>query len=84
MHILYCYELLLKKFGSLVYAEKMKINNFVLPKIFYDRRGSELVSLYKRNLKHYGINMSESEKIKLIKASTYIKQYNIKHILFKN
>ena len=79
----YSFEVLLNKFSS---NKNLKINNFGLSDenktalIFYDEIGSGLASVYKRNLKHLGIELNKSEEIILKKAENYIRNNNISHI----
>jgi FkbM family methyltransferase len=79
-----CFKMLLNKFSS----QNIRLNNFGLSskdadfRIFYDKEKSGLASLYKRNLKHYNIDMSEGETIRVGTAKDYIESNYIKHIDF--
>jgi len=46
----------------------------------YDRERSGLASLYRRDLRHYNIELSKSEEIETICAGDYIDQKQIPHI----
>lgn len=50
--------------------------------IFFDRPGSALASLYKRNLDQYSIDMGLSEEIGTIRLDGYIRDNNVQHIHF--
>jgi FkbM family methyltransferase len=51
-------------------------------KIYYNKEGSSLASLYQRNLKNYDLQLDKSEEIKLIRLDRYIQDCDIKHIDF--
>lgn len=51
-------------------------------KIFYDKEGSGLASLYERNLKSYGLELDKFEKIKLKRADAFLIANDIDHIDF--
>lgn len=48
--------------------------------IFYDKEGSKLASLYKRDLKNYFIEMNKSEKVETIRLDDYINEHQIQQI----
>lgn len=80
-----CFDVLKKRF---VHYGNVKINKFGasdkngIANIYYDKEKSGLASLYKRNLKHYNIQMNQSEEIILRRLDEYIKENEIKHIHF--
>lgn len=71
------------KFAS---QENIILNNFGLSdeikktEIFYDEEKSGLASLYKRHIKHFGIDFKKSEIIMLKRADEYIQEKAVKHI----
>lgn len=48
--------------------------------LFTDSPGSGLASLTKRNLEHFGIDLSQSEKVRIDKIDNYCSAKNIQHI----
>lgn len=78
-----CYNVLRQKFLN---HQNIKLNQFGVSDseteatIYYDSKSSGLASLYQRNLKHYQIDFSNKETIKLRRLDSYIKEYNISHI----
>jgi FkbM family methyltransferase len=78
-----CFEVLKEKFKN---YNNISINNFGLSDIestaqlFFDKERSGLASLYKRNLKFYGIELNMCEEIYLKKAQDYIDEKKINHI----
>lgn len=42
--------------------------------IYYDEERSEIASLYRRNVKHYGLSLLQSEEIETICAAMYIEE----------
>lgn len=55
-------------------------NNAV--KIYYNEEGSQLASLYKRDLKAYFIEMNQFEEIETVRLDDYIKTAQLSHIHF--
>jgi FkbM family methyltransferase len=79
------FKMLQSKFSE---DDCMILNNFGFSSeekeciIYYDKEKSGLASLYKRDLKTYGISFRFSEKIVLLRGDRYIKQRKLKHIDF--
>lgn len=48
--------------------------------LFFDKKTSELASLYKRELTHYNIDMSQTEEVKLTTLDLYCTKNNITKI----
>jgi FkbM family methyltransferase len=67
-------------------GDGITLNNLGLGKesceavLHYSEGGSEGASLTKRDLQHYGVNMSLSETVKLITLDEYCLTHNIRHI----
>ena len=80
-----CFKILESKFSHI---ENIFLNNFGLSEkegkslIYFDKETSGLASLYKRDLKDYNIEMTNSEEIILKRVDGYIKEKNITHINF--
>ncbi|MBK2340595.1 FkbM family methyltransferase [Francisella philomiragia] len=80
-----CFESISEKFKD---DSAIFLNNFGASSesgeavIFYDREQSGLASLYKRNLGAYGIELNQSETIRLKRLEEYIEERNISHIDF--
>lgn len=78
-----CFEILNKKFGGI---SSIKLNNIGLSncqektKIFFDKEGSSLASVYKREISTNEFNFNED--IFLTKAENYISSNSIAHIDF--
>ena len=79
-----CFSIISKKFND----ENIVLNNFgasnenAKATIFYDKEKSGLASLYQRNLDSYGLELNQSEEIKLRRLDKYIEEKNIEHIDF--
>ncbi|MBQ7168831.1 MAG: FkbM family methyltransferase [Synergistaceae bacterium] len=69
--------------SSLGGREKVTLNNFGLSskksegRLWYDKTGSGLASLYKRQLEQFGIDFEQSEAVKLDTLDSYIDGKNI-------
>lgn len=78
-----CFQELVKKYKGKnnMYLNKWAVSdkNEELP-IFYDSQGSALASLYQRDLKHFAIDMNQSEKVETIRLDEYLKKHQIQHI----
>ena len=48
--------------------------------IYYNKTGSPLASLYKRDIEEYNISLNQNEKINLIRLDSYIDKKNVSHI----
>lgn len=79
----YSFEKLTEKLASSGYVI---LNNFGLGKkeetaeLFYEKEGSGLASLTKRNLSHFNIEFNKSEKIQIKTLDSYCASKNIKYI----
>lgn len=79
-----CFSVVYDKFKN----KNIKLNNFGISDkegsayIHYNKEGSELASLYQRNLVDTDFEFIQSEEIKLRRMDTYIEELNIKHIDF--
>lgn len=80
-----CFEVISKKFKD---NKNIFLNNFGASNedgeavIFYDKEKSGLASLYQRNLDAYGLELNQSESVKLKRLDGYIENNNISHIDF--
>lgn len=78
-----CFQELVKKYKG---RNNILINKLAVSDksgqvpIFYDKEGSSLASLYKRNLKNYFIDMNKWENVDTIRLDDYIKKHQIQHI----
>lgn len=78
-----CFEDLVNKFrtyGNFFVNKKGLSDTEEKCLIYYDREQSGLASLYRRDLRHYNIELSKSEQIETICAVDYIDQKQIPHI----
>ena len=78
-----CFETLenrFKTYGNVYLNRKALSDTESKHLIYYDQDQSGLASLYKRNLRHYNVELSESEEIETICAEEYIDQRQIVHI----
>ncbi len=50
--------------------------------MFYDKENSTLSSLYQRDIDQYGIELSNTEEVRIITLDSFCKSENIEHILF--
>ncbi len=78
-----CFEALEDRFrayGNIYLNKKALSDTESKCLIYYDREQSGLASLYKRDLRHYNIELSESEEIETVCAEEYINQKQITHI----
>ncbi len=79
-----CFSILNQKFNN----KNFILNNFgvsnksTVTKIFYDKEGSGLASLYQRNLESYHVELNQSEEIQLKRLDEYIKEKSVNHIDF--
>jgi FkbM family methyltransferase len=80
-----CFSAISKKFSN---EYNVILNNFGVSnsdesaRIYYDKEGSGLASLYQRNLDSYNLELNQSEEIKLRRIDKYIEEKNINHIDF--
>lgn len=78
-----CYSILKGKFDA---QKNIQLNKSGISEkegkmdIFFEKEGSTLASLYKRNLGHLNIEMQQKEQIDLVRLDNYIEQKQIKHI----
>ena len=80
-----CFETVSAKFGGMdhvILNRKAISNKAEQVEIYYDVAGSELASLYKRNLDAYSTEMNRSETVEAIRLDSYIETAGIKHIHF--
>lgn len=79
------FEELSRKFSG---KQKIFLNNFGLSdnpgeiKIFFSREKDPWSSVYKRNLKHYGLEFEKFQIVRMERGEDYIKQKNLQHINF--
>jgi FkbM family methyltransferase len=79
------FEELSSKFSS---NQDIFLNNFGLSdnsgevKIFFSREKDPWASVYKRNLKHYGLEFENFQIVRTERAEDYIKAKNLQHINF--
>ena len=78
-----CFQELVKKYNGQnhIHVNKLAVSdkNGQVP-IFYDKEGSNLASLYKRDLKNYFIEMNKWENVDTIRLDDYINKHQIQHI----
>ena len=78
-----CFAKLTSLFGQ---NKQITLNNFgfsnapATTTLYKNVEGSGLASLYERDLKHYGIDMSQTEEITVDRGDTYLTKHNISHI----
>ncbi len=79
----YCMDLLNKKFHatSNVYLNECACSDSEgVVKLYFDKPGSELASLYQRDLKEYAIDLSLSLDVKTITLEKYISECSLGHV----
>ena len=78
-----CFKELLSRFSG---QKNIHLNNFGLSSsekeatIYSDKEKSNLASLYKRDLKNYGISLGRTESISLKRLDTYIQENKISKV----
>jgi len=80
----HCFEILSGRFEDM----RIVLNNVAcsdksgVAEIYYDREGSGMASMYKRNLDMFDVQLNLKEVIKTKRLDEYIEQKGIKHIDF--
>lgn len=80
-----CFEILQNRFAQnsrMVLNRKAVSNTNGEVEIYFDKQGSELASLYRRNLSAYSLEMKTSERVEAVRLDSYIEESNVKHIHF--
>lgn len=78
-----CHKILKNRFdniSNIILNEVAVSNSQDAVKIYYDKNGSELASLYQRNKSATGVSLDISETVNTIRLDTYITANNITHI----